>query len=183
LKATVALNSTVFSFEVALSDSDRQLFESLAFRVAQHPSESAEYLVTRVLAFCLEFTEGLSFSKGLSEPEAPALTVRDLTGILTTWIEIGLPEPARLHKAAKAARRVVVYSHKDVSDLLKRLAAEKVHRMSEIEIYAVDRALIGNLSARLTRRMKLDLVVTDRQLYLSLGADTFSGEVKKFSVE
>jgi len=180
----VALNATLYSFEINLSDSDRGIYQALAFRAARHPSETTEYLMTRVLAYCLEYDEGLSFSKGgLSEPDAPALAVHDLTGALTTWIEIGLPEPARLHKAAKAARRVVVYSHKDVSDLLQRLAAEKVHRAREIEIYAVDRELIAALAARLTRRMRLDLVASDRQLYLSIGEDTFSGDVKKFSIE
>src|SRR5580658_10515320 len=98
----MALNATLYSFEVTLSDSDRGVYESLSFRVAQHPSETAEYLATRLLAYCLEYTQGLTFSKGLSEPDLPALTVHDLTGVLTSWIEVGLPEPARLHKAAKA---------------------------------------------------------------------------------
>jgi uncharacterized protein YaeQ len=179
----LALTATIYSFTITLNDSDRQLFETLEFRVAQHPSETPEYLVARVLAYCLEFTEGLTFSKGLSEPDVPALTIRDLTGTLTAWIEIGLPEPARLHKATKAARRVAVYSHKDPTTLLTRLAAEPVHRAREIEIYAFDRDLIEALSARLTRRMSFDLVVTDQHLYLSSGQDTLSGAVQRFSVE
>jgi uncharacterized protein YaeQ len=179
----VALTATIFSFTVALSDSDRQLYETLEFRVAQHPSETAEYLVARVLAYCLEYTEGLTFSKGLSEPDVPALTVHDLTGALTAWIEVGLPEPARLHKATKAARRVAVYAHKDPGTLLGRLAAEPVHRASDIEFYAFDRELIDAVSKRLARRMTFDMVVTDRHLYLSLGSETISGAVQRLSVE
>lgn len=178
----MALNATLYSFEVRLNDSDRQIYETLAFRAAQHPSETPEYLVTRILAYCLEYTEGLSFSRGLSEPDVPALTVRDLTGTLQSWIEIGLPEPARLHKATKAARRVAVYAHKDATAWIERIGAEAVHRAHEIEIYAIDRELIDALAKRLTRRMSIDLVTTDRHLYVSLGDETLSGSVSKFSV-
>ena len=95
----MALNSTMYVFTVRLADADRNVYESLTLRVAQHPSEAAEYLVTRVLAYCLEYAEGISFSKGLSDPEDPAIGVRDLTGVLQSWIDIGAPEAPRLHKA------------------------------------------------------------------------------------
>ena len=173
----MALNATIHAFEITLNDADRGVYESLEFRVARHPSETPEYLLARTLAYCLEYRDGLAFSKGLSDPDAPALAVRDLTGALLSWIEIGLPEAARLHKAAKAAPRVVVYSHKDVAGLLERLAEEAVHRAAKIEIYAIDRALLAALSARLARRMRFDLAVTDRHLYLSLGDETLSGAV------
>src|SRR6266571_4484237 len=109
----MALTATVYNFDIDLSDTDRNVYETLALRVAQHPSESDEYLVTRVLAYALELTDGIAFSRGISDPEEPALAVRDLTGAIQTWIEIGAPDAARLHKASKAASRVVVYTHKD----------------------------------------------------------------------
>jgi uncharacterized protein YaeQ len=173
----VALTATIYTFEITLNDADRGVYAALEFRVARHPSETEEYLLTRTLAYCLEYREGLAFSKGLSDPDAPALAVRDLTGALTSWIEVGLPEPARLHKAAKAAPRVAVYAHKDVTALLARLTAEPVHRGSEIEIYALDRELLASLAARLARRMRFDLAVTDRHLYVSLGEETLGGSV------
>ena len=175
----MALGSTVYTFEVALNDTDRGVYASLEFRVARHPSETEEFLVTRVLAYCLEYGEGLAFSSGLSDPDAPALAIRDLTGALKSWIEIGVPDPARLHKAAKAAARVAVYSHKDVASLIERLASERVHRAGDIEIYAVDRELIAALAARLTRRMRIDLAVTDRHLYVSVGDETLAGSVTR----
>ena len=100
----MALGATVHVFTVRLSHVDRGVYETLELRLARHPSESAEYLVTRLLAYCLEYTEGIAFSKGLSDPDEPAIIVRDLTGALHGWIEIGAPEAARLHRAAKAAR-------------------------------------------------------------------------------
>lgn len=176
----MALNATIYSFEINLSDSDRNVYQTLAFRLAKHPSESDAYLLTRTLAYCLEYREGLGFSKGgLSDPDAPALAVHDLTGALLRWIEIGLPEPARLHRASKAAPQVAVYSHKDVEQLLARLVAEKVHRASEIQIHTFDRELIAALSSRLVRRMTFDLVISDRQLYVSLDGDTLVGSVSR----
>src|ERR1700728_1424015 len=103
----MALSATVYVITVRLADADRNVYETLTLRVAHHPSESADYLLTRVLAYCLEYGEGIAFSKGLSDPEEPAIAVRDLTGALQTWIDIGTPAGDRLHKASKAARRVV----------------------------------------------------------------------------
>src|SRR5712691_4454087 len=98
----MALTATIYNVEIDLADADRGVYESLALRVARHPSESEEYLVTRVLAYALEFTEGIAFSGGgLSDPDEPAITIRDLTGRIKVWIEIGSPEAARLHKASK----------------------------------------------------------------------------------
>lgn len=175
--AGVALTATIYSFEITLNDADRGVYRPLAFRIARHPSETAEYLIARVLAYCLEYVEGITFSKGLSDPDAPALGVRDLTGVLTSWIDIGIPDTARLHRASKAAARVAVYSHKDVAALLIRLAAERVHRVEDIEIYAFERELIGALAARLDRRMTFDLAVSDRSLYLTFDDGSLAGVV------
>ena len=174
----MVLGATVYIYQIALNDADRNVYESLEFRVARHPSETAEYLVTRVLAYCLEYGAGLVFSKGgLSDPDAPALEIRDLTGALKSWIEIGAPDAARLHKATKVARRVVVYSHKDVTALIERIESAAVHRAEQIELYTFDRDFIAGFVARLDRRMRFDLAVTDRQLYLSVGKETLSGGV------
>jgi len=133
----MALTATMYNFDIELADADRRVYESLALRVARHPSESAEYLVTRVLAYVLELAEGIEFSRGVSDPEEPALAVRDLTGAIRTWIEIGTPDAARLHKASKAAARVVVYTHKDPGQFLRRLAGERIHRAEALEVYAL----------------------------------------------
>ena len=152
----MALASTVYVFSVRLADADRGVYQTLALRLARHPSESADFLVTRLLAYCLEYTEGIAFSKGLSDPDQPAIAAYDLTGALQTWIDIGMPEAARLHKAGKAARRVVVYAHKDAEPWLARLSRERIHRAQAVEIYVMDRELVAALASRLERRMDLD---------------------------
>jgi len=118
----MAIAATMFTFDIDLADADRQVYETLALRVARHPSESEEYLVARVLAYAMEHTEGIAFSRGVSEPDEPAILVRDLTGAIQSWIEIGSPDAARLHRAAKAAPRVAVYTHKDAAPLLRNLS-------------------------------------------------------------
>src|SRR5512139_2177147 len=99
----MAQTATIYNFEIDLADADRGIYETLALRVARHPSESEEYLVTRVLAYCLEYTEGIAFSKGLCEPDDAAIVVRDWSGRVQSWIEVGTPDAARLHKASKAS--------------------------------------------------------------------------------
>jgi uncharacterized protein YaeQ len=178
----MSLTATIYNFEIELADTDRQVYESLALRVAQHQSESEEYLLTRVLAYVLEFTDGIAFSAGLSDQDEPAITVRDLTGTIRSWIEIGSPDAARLHRASKAAPRVAVYTHKDPAKLVSQLAGERIHRMDDLELYSVDRALVAALAARLERRMAFSLSITDRELYLSIGTDTLTGVVRRLSL-
>jgi len=173
----MALTATLYNFEIDLADADRGVYDSLALRVACHPSESEEYLLTRVLAYALEFTEGIQFSRGLSDPDVPAILVRDLGGAVRAWIEIGNPDAARLHRASKASPRVAVYTHKDVGQFLARLNGERIHRAEAIELWAVDRVLLAALAARLDRRMAFSLSVTDRELYLSIGSDTLTGKL------
>jgi len=173
----VALGATMYVFEVRLADADRGIYETLTLRIAQHPSETAEFLVTRLLAYCLEFTEGISFSKGLSDPDEPAISVRDLTGALHTWIEVGMPDAGRVHKAAKAARKVVIYPHREPEALLARLAGERIHRAEALRIRVVELHLLAAFVARLDRRMDFDLAVSDDVLYISLGEETLTGAV------
>lgn len=176
----MSLTATVYNIHIDLNDADRGVYESLDLRVARHPSESEEYLVARVLAYALEFTEGIAFSTGgLSDADAPPITVRDLTGAVTSWIEIGNPDAARLHKASKSAPRVAVYTHKGVERLLENLAGERIHRAEALEIYAIDRPLIAALVSRLDRRMTFALSISDRELFLSLGTETLTGLVSR----
>jgi uncharacterized protein YaeQ len=178
----MALSATMYVFTIRLADADRNVYETLSLRVAQHPSETVEYMLTRVLAYCLEYTEGLAFSRGVSDVDEPALSIRDLTGALRAWIEVGTPEAARLHKASKAAPRVAVYVHRDADAWLARLQGERIHRAGEIAIHVMDPALIAGLARRLQRRMDWDLSIAERTLYLTLDDETLSGAVEARSL-
>jgi uncharacterized protein YaeQ len=178
----MALTSTMYAFDIALANVDRGVYESLEFRMAMHPSESAEYFVARLLAYCLEYTEGIAFSRGISDPDEPPLSVRDLTGSLKVWIELGAPDAARLHKASKAAPRVAVYTHRDPASLRRQWDGEKIHRAEQIELYALDRDLIDAIAEKLDRRMKLELSVTDGTIFVNVAGATLSGTVQRLSV-
>jgi uncharacterized protein YaeQ len=132
-----------------------------------------------VLAYCLEYAEGIAFSRGLSESDQPAIAIRDLTGALQAWIDVGAPDAARLHKAAKAAPRVAVYSHRSPEQLRQLLAGEKIHRAGALELYAFDRGLLAGFAQRLDRRMALELSVNEGQLYLTVGGETLAGALER----
>jgi uncharacterized protein YaeQ len=168
----LALGATIYAFDIELADVDRAAYATLNLRVAQHPSETPDFLVARVLAYCLEYAEGIGFSKGLSDPDEPAVFVRDLTGALQVWVDIGLPEPERLHRASKAAARVAVYTHRDPAQWALRIAEAKIHRAEHLQVFAFDRDWIAQIVSRLERRMKWSLARSESEIYLTLGEDT-----------
>ena len=178
----MALTSTIYTFDIALSDVDRGVYEQLSLKAACHPSETPEYLLTRVIAYCLEYREGIAFSKGLSEPDEPAVSVRDLTGTITHWIEIGSPDAARLHFASKACPRVAVYTHKEPRTLLRGYEGQKIHKADRVELYAVDRTLLDSLAERLDRRTTMTVSVSERQLYIDVGGASFQGAVERHPI-
>jgi uncharacterized protein YaeQ len=178
----VALTATIYNFDIELAHVDRGVYESLSLKVAQHPSETEERLVTRVLAYCLEYTEGITFSRGISDPDEPAITVRDLTGTIKGWIEVGAPDAARLHKASKAAPRVAVYIEKVPAIYLRQLTGERIHRAESIEILAINRELIAELVARLDRRMSFALSVTDGHIFVSHNSTSVDGVVERHAI-
>jgi uncharacterized protein YaeQ len=174
----MALGDTIYVFDIELANSDSGVYESLKLRVARHPSETPEHMLTRLLAYCLEYTEGIALS-GLSEPHEPAIAVRDLTGVLRAWIDVGTPEALRLHRASKAAPRVAVYTHKDAVQLAARLRGERIHRIDALELYAMDFDWLSDLAQRLQRRTQFTLTVSEQHLYLSLGEETLSAFVRR----
>lgn len=178
----MAQSPIVYNFDIDLSHVDRGIYESVSLRVACQPSETPEFLLTRVLAYCLEYREGLTFGKGFTEPGEPALAVRDLTGSMTTWIDIGAPDPARLHKASLTVPRVVVYTHKEPRILLGQLAGERIHNAEALEVYSLDRTLLEALAARLDRRTRLAISISDAHLYVTVGDESWDGAVERHTV-
>lgn len=178
----MALSSTIYNVHVELSDIDRGVYESFELKVARHPSESDEYLVARIFAYCLEFTEGIELTQGVAAVDEPAVVVRDLTGRLTAWIEVGMPDADRLHRASKAADRVAVYTQKDPRQLLGSLAGKKIHKAEAIRIHSLDRAFVDSVARKLDRRTKLSLSVTERQLYANVNGADIQGELHEHTI-
>ena len=179
----MALGATIHQFSVQLSHVDRGIYDSIELRVARHPSESEDFMCARVLAYCLEHQDGLAFSKGLADADQPALEVRDLTGTLVAWIEVGAPDAARLHRASKAAPRVAVYTHRDVERYWASLAGERIHRAETLELCGIAGAPLATLTARLERRTTFDLSVSEDVMYLTLGGEVVEGAVARRTPE
>ena len=170
----MAQTATMYTLSIDLSDMDRGVYEALELRVARHPSETAEYMLTRVLAYCLEYTDGIVLTEGVSSGDEPALLVRDLTGRITAWVEVGMPDAARLHRGSKLAGRVAVYTHRDSRQLLTQLAGERIHRGSDIPICFFDRAVIEEMAGLINRRTSITVSVSGREMYLVIGDRSFT---------
>ncbi|WP_067665459.1 YaeQ family protein [Nocardia miyunensis] len=180
----MALGATLHTFAVQLADVDRGIYEDFELRVARHPSETAEFMVTRVLAYCLEYEEGISFSDGgVSSTDEPAVLVRDLSGRMTAWIEVGAPDADRLHRGSKSADRVAVYTHRDPVKVLAALSGKRIHRAAEIPVYGVERAVVDSAVAALDRRNTVGVSVTERVLYLDLNGVTLSTPIAEHRIE
>jgi len=170
----MATGSTIHTFAVQLADVDRGVYEDFTLRLARHPSETDSYMVTRLLAYCLEYEEGITFSDGVSSTDDPAVLVRDLTGTVTAWIEVGAPDAARLHHGSKLADRVAVYTHRDPAKVSAVWAGKKIHQAEAIILRSFDLGFIDGAVAALERRNAVTLSITEGQLYLELNGTTLS---------
>ncbi len=174
----------LYHFQLELSDVDRGIYQTLDFRVAQHPSEAIPYLLSRTLAFALSYREDLEFSPvGLGDPESPALRAFGLHGAIDLWIEIGNPSARKLHKASKAARQVVVYTYKSAEVLVEEIRANNVHRASEIQIYALDLKFLQNMERQLVKNNRWSVLHQQGQLDIDTGGQLFSTEVRHYLCE
>lgn len=172
----MAPNATLFRLEIELSDVDRGVYETLELRVARHPSESMRYLVTRTLAYCLSYEEGIAFSKGgLSSTDEPPVSIRDAQGVLRAWIDVGAPSAARVHKASKAAERVEIYGASDLGELRHEALAGRIHRAHDIDVWTFAASFLDALEPKLERNTSLTLARTEGQLYVTTGGVTLEG--------
>jgi len=180
----MALTATIHRVDVTLSDVDRNVYETLDLRLARHPSESLRYLATRLLAYCLSYEDGITFSKGgLSQTDEPPITVRDPTGVLVAWIDVGSPSAERLHKASKAARRVALFTGVEPALLRKEAASRAIHKVDAIDVWRVAPALLDALGELLdARAVTLEIVRNEEQLYVTANGKTLEGAIEKVSL-
>lgn len=173
----MAIGVTMYTFDIQLADVDRSVYEELSVRVARHPSETDAFMLTRVLAYALEYEEGIAFSEGISATDEPAVLVRDLTGALVAWIEVGAPDAARLHTGGLAGARVVVYTHRDPTKVAAPWAGKKIHRADEVKLHSFDAGFFDSATAALERRNTMTVSITERRLYLDLNGSSFESGI------
>lgn len=161
----MAIGSTIHTFDVQLADTDRGVYDDFTLRVARHPSETDAYMLTRVLAYRLEYAEGIGFGGSVSSTDEPAVLVRDATGTITAWIEVGAPNAERLHYASRLADRTVVYTHRDPVKVM------------DIRVFSFDTGFIEAAVPHLDRRSTMTITIAERTLFLDLNGATLTSPV------
>jgi uncharacterized protein YaeQ len=175
----MALTATLYHLGIALSDSDRGVYESLDLRVARHPSETMRYLLARTIALCLFWEDGIAFSKGLSTNDEPAVWLREPDGRVRLWIDVGHPSAERLHKASKASSRVVVCAYPDRVGLDRSVAGSRIHRAESIEVVTLQATFLDELERVTSQRCRWEFVHTGGQIYVTSGGHTVEGPVTR----
>lgn len=162
----MALKPTIYRFTVALSDMDRNYYDELALTIARHPSETAERMMVRMLAFCLNADEALTFTRGLSENDEPDLWRHDLDGTIAQWIEVGEPSAERLRKVARLGGRVLVYTFNSKSETWWAQTAGEIAGLP-IDVYRFSWELVQKLTSLAERTMQMSVTISDGSMYVA----------------
>ncbi|HEY0662002.1 MAG TPA: YaeQ family protein [Lysobacter sp.] len=163
----MALKATVVKAELQVSDMDRHYYATHNLTLAQHPSETDERLMVRLLAFALHADERLEFGRGLSDEEEPALWRRDYTGEIELWIELGQPDESRIRKAAGRSQQVVVVTYSgNAADIWWNRNAASLARLRNLTVIDIDSASVDAATALLGRGMRVTAMIQDGELQL-----------------
>jgi len=165
----VALKPRICKSIIALSDLERNYYDTLHLTVAQHPSETVERMMVRILAFCINAQENLEFTKGLSSVEEPDLWVRSLDDQLLLWIEVGEPSVERIKKATRLAQAVKVYSFNSKSDVWWEQGREKFSRL-RASMFQLPWENIQALAALHQRSMNMSVTISGDSAYFATDA-------------
>ncbi|WP_243049514.1 YaeQ family protein [Dyella sp. RRB7] len=176
----MALNATIYKAELQVSDMDRHYYATHALTVARHPSETAERLMVRLLAFALYADDRLEFGKGLSDEDEPALWRKAYTGEIEQWIELGQPDEARIRKACGRAQQVVVINYSGRSaDIWWDKLAGTLHRNRNLTVLDIPAETVETLAAMSERGMRLQCLIQDGQLQVMSETTSVSVEPQR----
>lgn len=164
----MALRSTIYKAELQLADIDRGYYADHPLTLARHPSETEERLMVRLLAFAANAAEGLAFGAGLSTDDEPDLWLKDLTGAITTWIEVGLPDERVVRKACGRAAQVQVWAYGGAkADIWWRQNAEALRRNANLTVWSLPPEASAALARLAHRAMKLSCTIQDGAAWFS----------------
>jgi uncharacterized protein YaeQ len=171
----MALPSTIYRAVIQLANIDHNLYLPLQVTIAQHPSETAERLVTRLLAYALFYEPELAFTKGVGAGDEPDLWVIGPDGRVLTWIEVGLPDPERLIKAGRHCQRVLLLASGSTVNRWLEQHRTKFATIVNLSVYSIDQRFLAQVASRLQRTISWSLTITENQLYLEINGDTLEG--------
>ena len=163
----MALKATIFRAEVQVADMERNYYGTHALTLARHPSENDERMMVRLLAFALNAHESLEFGSSIGNDDEPDLWLKDLTGSIDLWIDVGLPDEKRIRRACGRARRVIVYCYGRGVDLWWKQAGEKLARSGNLSVIELPQAATQAMAKLAERNMKLNCTIQDGQVWLA----------------
>ncbi|MCK4864000.1 MAG: YaeQ family protein [Gammaproteobacteria bacterium] len=162
----MAIKPTIYKFRISLSDLNRDYYDTLNLTLAQHPSETIERMMVRVLAYCINAQEHLTFTKGLSDIDEPDLWVRTYDEQTTLWIEVGEPNVDRIKKATRLADEVKVYSFNSKSDVWWSQSQNKISQL-KASVFKFEWESIKALAALVQRTMDVSVSITGDSAYIA----------------
>ncbi|MVW80623.1 YaeQ family protein [Bordetella sp. 02P26C-1] len=164
----MALRATIYKADLNIADTDRHYYDSHALTIARHPSETDERMMVRLLAFGLHAQDGLAFTKGLSETDEPDVWLKDLTGAIDLWIEVGQPDERRILKACGRAQQVVVYCYGGhASSVWWEGVRNKLERARNLRVVHLPSAQTREMAALAERTMVVNINVQDGEAFVS----------------
>lgn len=163
----MAPNATIYRLELQVSDMDRHYYAGHSLTLAQHPSETPERLMVRLMTFALFADDRLEFGRGLSTDEDPDLWQRDYTGDVLLWIDLGQPDESRIRKACGRARRVVVVNYSgNGADIWWGKQAATLSRLKNLTVIDFSPDTVARAVELLERSMRLTAMIQDGELQL-----------------
>ncbi|BDG04525.1 YaeQ family protein [Anaeromyxobacter oryzae] len=179
----MALTSTLYHLDLHLSHVDRGIDQALVLKAARHPSETMERVWLRVLALLWQWEDRIEFGPGLCEPDAPDVAAARLDGTPSLVVRVGKPEPARIARdvSQNAGARVAVLfeSPRRMEAFLTEAAGEKLGRVAQAELAAVEPALLAELSARDDRRIRSSVTIVADHFYVERDGRTVDGPLHR----
>lgn len=174
----MALPSTVHKAAIQLADVDRGIYGTLQATVARHPSETAERLVARLLAYAIFYDEELTFTKGICAAEEPDLWIKGGDGRVLFWVEVGLPDPERIIKASRHAQRVALLACGKTFANWEQQHLSKLEKAANVTVIGVDQAFIARVTALLERAIVWSITLTEGTCYLTVGEETVETAIR-----
>lgn len=162
----MAIKPTIFKFRISLSDLNRDYYDTLNLTVAQHPSETIERMMVRVMAYCINAQENLAFTKGLSTVEEPDIWVKTLDDQIALWVDIGEPNVDRVKKATRLAKAVKIYSFNTKSDVWWEQGQSKF-KQYDVSFFRFNWEPIQSLAQLVERTMDFSVTITGDSAYLA----------------
>lgn len=167
----MAIKPTIYKFRISLSDLNRNYYETLNLTLAQHPSETMERMMARVIVYCINAQEDLTFTKGLSDIDEPDMWVRTMDEQTSLWVEVGEPSFDRIKKSTHIADEVKIYSFNSKSDVWWRQSKNKINQLN-LSVFKFNWEEIQKLTTFVERTMDVSVNISDDTAYVA----TESGE-------